>query len=152
MTFRILDVPRVKQLENHCGSAVLSRALKYYSHDISQEDIAEYWGGKKHFEKKGVHSRGYFDTDGCIIFGKRFGLNNSELVRTRHCYPRIFLSTTSQNLANDLKRALSDLEINARYYVYLPKVKNEHIKYNFNINGIKNINKWLGVIGISNPI
>lgn len=54
MTFRILDVPRVKQLENHCGPAALSMVLKYYSHDISQEDIAEYWGGKKHFEKGGV--------------------------------------------------------------------------------------------------
>ena len=96
--------------------------------------------------------RGHFDTDGCIIFGKRFGSNYSEFSRTRHYYPRILITTVSPNLADDLKKVLSDLKINAKCYTSPPRVENEHIRYNLNINGIKEINKWLDLIGIANPV
>ncbi len=43
MAKKILDVPRVKQLPNHCGPACLEMVLRYFGYDINQKQIAEYW-------------------------------------------------------------------------------------------------------------
>ena len=53
MAKKVLDVPKIKQLPRHCGPASLSMVLSYLGHDISQEEIAEYWG-EEHIKKRGV--------------------------------------------------------------------------------------------------
>lgn len=41
---KILDVPKVKQLEGHCGPASLSMVAQYLGFKLSQKEIAQYWG------------------------------------------------------------------------------------------------------------
>jgi len=41
MTKKILDVPKVKQLKNHCGPASLSIVFAYYGLSMDQKKIAE---------------------------------------------------------------------------------------------------------------
>ena len=94
--------------------------------------------------------RGYFDIDGHLAFGKKYG-KYVESKRTRHCYPRIMFSTVSLNLANNLKVILNKLEFNFVYYSQKPARNTESLKYAFNINGIQSLNRWMDLIGIKNP-
>lgn len=43
MTKKVLDVPKVKQLPNHCGPACLEMVLRYFGYNTNQKQIAEYW-------------------------------------------------------------------------------------------------------------
>ena len=51
---RILEVPKIKQLKRHCGPASLAMVLQYYGANVSQEEIAEYCGGKEEVEANGI--------------------------------------------------------------------------------------------------
>ena len=64
--------------------------------------------------------RGYFDTDGCLNFTKKYG-NYSEFNKTRHCYPRIIFSTVSFKLFKDLQSLLNLIGFNFSIYTYQPK-------------------------------
>lgn len=96
--------------------------------------------------------RGYFDTDGSLSFARRKSGSYIRFKKTRNYYPRIIFSTVSKNLAEDLKKILNDLDFNFVFYIYKPKNERENLKYSFNINGLKNLKKWLSLIGINNPI
>ncbi len=39
--FTIQGVQRIKQLTNYCGPATLAMVLRYYGHDVTQEDIGK---------------------------------------------------------------------------------------------------------------
>jgi ABC-type bacteriocin/lantibiotic exporter with double-glycine peptidase domain len=41
---KILEVPRIKQLKNHCGVASLNMVLEYYNTHISQEELSRIVG------------------------------------------------------------------------------------------------------------
>lgn len=103
--------------------------------------------GDKSLEKGFL--RGYFDTDGCLTFQKQYG-NYTEFKRTRHFYPRLMFSTVSNHLANNLKEIFEDLEFDFIYYRRRPKKQTENLKYVFALHGIKNLKKWLDIIGIGN--
>src|SRR3989344_5920758 len=94
--------------------------------------------------------RGYFDTDGHLGFAKKYG-NCSEFRKTRHCYPRIGFTTVSKNLSDNLKEVFEELKFNFVYYTYKDKNEKSNLRHLFNINGIKNLKKWLNLIGINNP-
>lgn len=94
--------------------------------------------------------RGYFDTDGHLGFGKKYGLY-SEFKKTRHCYPRIMFTTVSENIVKSLKEIFEELNFNFVYYTYQPKEQTESLKYRIDINGPKNLKRWLCSIGINNP-
>lgn len=94
--------------------------------------------------------RGYFDTDGNLFFAKRKSKNYSKFKRNRHYYPRISLSTVSQSLANEVNWMLRGLEFNTCYSEHSPKSSRENKKYRIELNGVKNLNKWLKIVGIKN--
>tara|TARA_Y100000034_G_C6840707_1_gene380318 strand:- start:359 stop:1120 length:762 start_codon:yes stop_codon:yes gene_type:complete len=95
--------------------------------------------------------RGYFDTDGCLSFGKRSMSSYSEFKKTRHYYPLISFSTVSKYLSKDLKIILK--ELNFKFYPskYQPKRNLESLRYRIDLNGVKNLNKWLDEVCIANP-
>ena len=94
--------------------------------------------------------RGYFDTDGCLTFGKKYG-TCSKFKKTRHCYPRLIFTTVSKPLAKDLEKIFERLSFNALKYEYKPKILTENLKIKFFINGANNLKLWLKLIGIGNP-
>ena len=93
--------------------------------------------------------KGYFDTDGHIGFGKKYG-KCSEFKKTRHCYPRLMFTTVSKNLAKGLNKIFKELKFNFVYYTYKPKKQTENLKYRIDINGVRYTIKWLNLIGIGN--
>lgn len=93
--------------------------------------------------------RGYFDTDGCLTFQKQYG-NYTLFKRTRHHYPRLMFSTVSNRLANGLKEILEDLKFDFTFCKWKPKKQTESLKYGIVLNGIKNLEKWLNIIGMGN--
>ncbi|MFH1915666.1 MAG: C39 family peptidase [Nanoarchaeota archaeon] len=52
----ILDIPKIKQLPNHCIPASLSMVFHYLGYDYSQEEIA-CWFGYDIAAEGGVHTR-----------------------------------------------------------------------------------------------
>ncbi len=95
--------------------------------------------------------RGYFDTDGCLTFNKKYGPYNNKFSKKRHVYPRLHFSTVSKNLANDLKKVFQTLNKKYVYYTYKPKKITENLKHKFDLNGIPHITSWMKEIGIKNP-
>lgn len=95
--------------------------------------------------------RGYFDTDGCLTFGKKYG-NYKEFKRNMHCYPIIVISTVSMGLSEDMHNIFKKLNLNFVFYKYKPKKETESLKYIFRLNGVNNINTWMKEIGTKNPI
>ena len=81
--------------------------------------------------------RGIFDTDGCIYFDER------EIYKAP--YPRITFQTASMPLFIQLSSILS-----REFKLYLGK-KNAHKAYIIDIYGWHQLNKWMSIIGFSNP-
>jgi len=76
-----------------------------YGNKSTIVSIPNFIFGDKSLEKGFL--RGYFDTDGCLTFQKKYGGRGPPFERTKHhVYPRIMFSTVSNNLANGLKRFL----------------------------------------------
>jgi len=88
--------------------------------------------------------RGLFDTDGCFCPDKK---NGSKY----HTYPRIFLSTISQKLFEQL--CLSIDKIGIKYYTRISHSgrTNERIRYTVWVTG-SNVISWMKFIGSKNPI
>ena len=135
----VIRNPKVIEFMNKIGFPYGAKSLKVKVPNF----ILEKKSLKKSFLK------GYFDTDGHLSFSKKYG-NYCEFKRTRHYYPRISLTTVSKNLSNDLKEILKELNFNFFYYSYNPKKETNNIRYIFNINGVKNLKKWLDLIGTNN--
>jgi len=82
---------------------------------------------------------GIVDTDGSVFVSKKPGVLN---------YPSIEITTSSLNLANQIKLAL----IKKGFKV--PKIwsyKSKNLTYKVALNGQKNLEKWVNEIGFSNP-
>jgi len=93
--------------------------------------------------------RGYFDTDGCLTFSKKYG-PYTNFKRTRHGYPRLCFSTVSFNLSNSLQAIFNSIKFNFTDYAYKPKRPTENLRYRIDISGEAMLRKWLGLIGMKN--
>lgn len=81
--------------------------------------------------------RGIFDTDGCVFFDKR-----SAYIKP---YPRITITLVSFPLHSQLKEILSKY---FPLYIYHRKSKGS---FYLEVYGFKNLDKWMKLIGFSNP-
>lgn len=86
--------------------------------------------------------RGLFDTDGSIFVADKPGSPQ---------YPSIELTTTSKNLARQVKALLSERGYRvANIWGYCSKLS-KLTAYKVPLNGRKNLGNWLREIGFSNP-
>lgn len=86
--------------------------------------------------------RGIVDTDGSIFTAKKPGSPN---------YPSIEITTTSHNLALQLRKILIKNGFNvAKIWKYKSKLS-KRTAYKIPLNGRENIKRWLNSIGFSNP-
>jgi len=83
--------------------------------------------------------RGLFDTDGYLKFSKQ----NKEYAY----YPRIRFTFQESPLIGDLKEILTKLGFN-----YSLHKDRRYSTYDFEISGKSNLEKWMGLIGINNPV
>jgi intein/homing endonuclease len=94
--------------------------------------------------------RGYVDCDGCLNFTRQFG-KYCEFKRKHHTYPRIFISSVSKQLIEQISELLLRLGIKH----YLRQITPKDIKcakvHIITINGIKRLNQWMNLIGFNNP-
>lgn len=95
--------------------------------------------------------RGFFDGDGCLFFLKRKGPTYSEYNLTHHNYPRIFLSSRSAQIIKQVKTMLEQLGINSRESHQQARLRNEQTCYRLIVQGKPQLEKWMSVIGTSNP-
>ncbi len=82
--------------------------------------------------------RGLFDTDGCIRFDK----NHTK----RHYYPKIELSSLSEQLRDGVRMVLDSLDIGC--YTWDEKKRSAH---RLCVPGKKNLEKWMMLISWHNP-
>src|SRR3989344_6983144 len=85
--------------------------------------------------------RGLFDTDGGLKFSKQ----NKKF----NYYPRIRICAKKSPMTKQIKIILDRLRFN--YSKYLDKRREGDIN-NYEISGFNNLNKWLKLIGMSNPV
>ena len=95
--------------------------------------------------------RGLFDTDGCLSFRKCYGKYN-QFKRDHHHYPSICFSTVSIDLSEDIAHMLRVLNFKFFQTSYQPKKINENKKFLTIINGVFQLEKWIKVVGIKNPV
>lgn len=82
--------------------------------------------------------RGYFDTDGCIVFQTKYGYNKY--------YPIISASSISKPLIYDFKNILTALGFNVKVCY----TKSER-RYSIYLRGYENFKRYYKMIGWSNP-
>ena len=87
--------------------------------------------------------RGIFDTDGTIFTSKKPGVLK---------YPTIELTTTSQVLANQIKKILSENGFRANIRVFIYKNRNVLPSYKVSMYGNINVLRWYEKVGFSNPL
>ncbi|MBR9692213.1 hypothetical protein GOV06_05515 [Candidatus Woesearchaeota archaeon] len=83
--------------------------------------------------------RGLFDTDGCLKFSKQ--------TRDYNYYPRIRLCFQDSPLIKDLKDVFKKINFNYGF--------NKDARFNtfyFEISGKSNLEKWMKLIGMNNPV
>jgi|SRR3989344_2674541 len=83
--------------------------------------------------------RGLFDTDGCLKFSKQ--------TKPYFYYPRLRLCFQSSPLISNLKEVFD--KINFKYSLNYNKRYNT---WTFEISGIKNLQIWMKLIGMNNPV
>ncbi|MFQ6020745.1 MAG: hypothetical protein ACE5J4_01845 [Candidatus Aenigmatarchaeota archaeon] len=89
--------------------------------------------------------RGLADTDFSLTFKSKSKKHNL------HTYPLIFAGFASNNLINDLKDVLSDLNFTFCYCSYFGRRYDKlYLKYVINLNGVENLEKWMKLIGFNN--
>ena len=83
--------------------------------------------------------RGIFDTDGCVFLDKRKIYKN--------IYPRITLQMISKELHEQLKSYLL-----GKFSLYCAEkdIEEKNRAYYIEVYGIKQLKKWMGLIGFSN--
>jgi hypothetical protein len=88
--------------------------------------------------------RGIMDTDGCITFRKPFKKN-------KRSYPTLKITNKSKLLIEQLNEIFLQFGLKPSIYKEKGKRRNKiHIRYNVNLNGVKNLDKYLKLFGFSN--
>lgn len=86
--------------------------------------------------------RGIVDTDGSVYAAKKPGVEK---------YPSIEITTTSENLANQLIEILTKMNFRARMRIEKRKNPRGFPSYRIALHGKENLRKWIDEIGFSNP-
>lgn len=94
--------------------------------------------------------RGLMDTDGSISFDRRFNGKYVKFKRERNYYPRVIFGTTSKALWEDMSKILLELNFKFRADTYEPKKATENTRYRLWITGVKQVEKWINMIGFAN--
>jgi len=84
--------------------------------------------------------RGYFDTDGCVVSMKRTDRKNQEI------YPCLEMKTSPSPMQKQFIYLLN--LYNFRFCKYPIEKKG---RIHFRLNGKKQLQKWVNLIGFSNP-
>ncbi len=95
--------------------------------------------------------RGFFDTDGCVCFAKRYG-TYQQYKKEHQVYPRILLTTCSERLAGELCTLLNSLCFLTRCYKREVGIRMLHPTYGIHLNGKIAVEHWMNTIGTSNPV
>ncbi len=85
--------------------------------------------------------RGIFDTDGTVFAVKKPRVDQ---------YPSIELTTISERLAKQIKQILETQGFRVSK-IWSFKQKSINLCYRFSLHGQRNLQKWLDLIGFSNP-
>ena len=87
--------------------------------------------------------RGIADTDGSLFFAKKKGYRDD--------YPSIEISTTSEALAEDLKKILESKAFRVGFRKQVREKWGWSTRYIISLYGEKMLEKWMKEIGFSNP-
>ena len=95
--------------------------------------------------------RGLLDIDGHINFRKFYGKYKE--FKTKYAnYPSIQFTSVSKTLIQQISLLIEKLGLTFNIYTRTPKRINENISYKITLNGIKNMEKWMEMIGSKNEI
>jgi len=94
--------------------------------------------------------RGYFDTDGCLTFGKKYSSTLSG--QQKHQYPRIILSSVSKQLILGVGTILNGFHVPYSYYVYVSRIPTEGDRHKIQISGDKWCDWWFQYVNPSNSV
>lgn len=95
--------------------------------------------------------RGFADGDGCIHFSKRKG-TASLFKQKRHTYPRIFLTSVSHQLVEQVGTMLDSLGIKHTILVKKISKKQKVSAKIITIRGSYRLKQWMKKIGFNNPV
>ncbi len=95
--------------------------------------------------------RGIFDTDGNLYFRKSYAGVNKFNKNYNH-YPIIKIVSVSKYLIEGIIKMLLEMDIVFYYHSRDSKKLNEHRKHYISISGIDDLEKWMKIIGIKNPV
>tara|TARA_Y100000310_G_C20701809_1_gene830651 strand:- start:5198 stop:5929 length:732 start_codon:yes stop_codon:yes gene_type:complete len=96
---------------------------------------------EKEFIKKCV--RGIVDTDGSLRFRKPF---KSKI----HSYPSLKVSNNSEPLIQQINNIFLDFGLTPSINIEGIKIRRPNKLYNVNLNGVKNLEKYIKIFGFSN--
>jgi len=99
---------------------------------------------------KACFLRGIADTDGSLTFDRKFNGKYTEFRKTRNYYPRIIFTTISKPLSEDVSKMLKYLDFRFYNQLYRPKNPKDSIKYKIWITGVKELEKWMTLVGFAN--
>ncbi len=94
--------------------------------------------------------RGLFDTDGTLHFRKYYGAGYASFKVSHHTYPLLSFVTVSPLFAQDICFLLRQLGFTFNQYRYTPQQSSAHITYRITLNGVRNLERWMQLIGIGN--
>ena len=83
-----------------------------------------------------AYVRGFFDTDGCVVFSKQH--------RNYHYYPRLEIASKSRKILEDIFMVLTDLG-------FYGSISSKGIHFRLEIPGFRNLDLWMKIIGFNNP-
>lgn len=86
--------------------------------------------------------RGFTDCDGCLNFDRRRG-TYTLFKKTHHVYPRIFITSVSYKLINQIREMLDYLEIPSSIRTANSSKKNEKEYKVITLRGEERLNLWM---------
>ncbi len=96
--------------------------------------------------------RGFADCDGCVNFHKRYAKGYKEFSRKNNTYPRILLVSVSKDLVHDIADLMRRIGVEYNISETKAKYLNEADKHRIWVRGNTRVEKWLNLIGFSNPV
>ena len=143
--------PKIRITNNEIRIRILSKAILTYFRDV----IGVCSGNKLHAKipeiimksdkkNKVAFLRGLYDADGSMIFLKKY--------KKFHYYPTIRIGLISKSIIYNLKDLLRHFNFTFTLFSKLPHgyTSDTKIQFCIDINGVKNCEKWIELIGFNN--